>query len=65
LCRWNASEDQAAAALAALELDDSSRKALDSRWSVHWGSGETSGKNEIRMVLYQWYMSLWYKDNKD
>ena len=56
LYHWNSSEDQATAAieLAALGLDDNSKKALDSRWSVHWASGETNKRNEIRRVLYQW-----------
>ena len=66
LYRWNASEDQvmAMAELAFLGLDEHSRKALDNRWSVHWASREMGGKNDIRRVLYQWYMNFWYTEGR-
>jgi hypothetical protein len=58
--RWNIDEEQVAAAaeLAVLGLDTHLREALDSRWSVHWANGERKGAQDIRRVLYQWYVSL-------
>jgi hypothetical protein len=58
--RRNVKGDRAAAAaeLTARGLDASSREALDSRWSVHWTNSERKGRNEIKRILYQWYVSL-------
>lgn len=65
--RWNVEGDQATATaeLAAHGLDTSSREALDSQWSVHWTNSERKGKNEIRRILYQWYVSLELEDRTD
>lgn len=65
--RWNVAEDQAIASaeLTAHGLDASSREALDSRWSVHWTNRERKGRNKIKRILYQWYVSLLLKERTD
>ena len=50
------SQIEAVSMAVAHELDEVSRDALSSRWSIRWtnGSAEDTGVNSIYRVLYQW-----------
>ena len=65
--KGDSTEEQLAAlgAQKELGLDDTSREALDDRWSIHWTNGErVKGGRENKRALYQWYVSSVYHREK-